>query len=141
MKEPGFTNLTGVELGGVQGVQVVIGLGFTTAATATDVDVALADAVQAARCTWSDVAEIATLDSRRRHPALARLDIPLRFHSAALLASVRVSHPSAVVEQATGTASVAEAAALASSGARELLVPKRCTARVCTAVARIGGPV
>lgn len=118
---------------------MVIGLGLANAATAHEVNAALATAVQVAACSWPDVAEIATVESRRGHPALARLGIPVRFHSAALLARVRVPQPSAAVALRAGTASVAEAAALVSSGARELLVPKRCTARVCIAVAQIGG--
>lgn len=129
--------------------RVVIGLGLSSTATPDEVSAALATAVHAARCGWPDVVEIATIDSRRGHPALASLDVqlggfgdggrrvPVRFYSAAELASVRSPHPSAAIQQATGTASVAEAAALVSSGAHELLVPKRCTQRVCTAVARI----
>jgi cobalamin biosynthesis protein CbiG len=118
---------------------VVIGLGFTLAATPAEVSAALASALAAARCAWSDVVAIATLESRRGHPALGERMIPVRFYSAAALAGVRTPNPSARVAHAVGTASVAEAAALASSGAHELLVPKRCTPRVCTAVARIGG--
>ena len=119
---------------------MVIGLGFTSTATPDEVNAALATAVRAALCTWPDVVEIATVESRRGHAALARVDIPLRFHPASVLAGMRIPHPSAAVARATGTASVAEAAALASSGACELLVPKCCTRRVCTAVARIGAP-
>jgi cobalamin biosynthesis protein CbiG len=140
---------------------VVIGLGFRLAATPAEVSAALARALADARCAWSQVVAIATLESRRGHPALGWLAdrkefsaaevgdaqgelraardrmVPLRFYSAAALASVRTANPSAGVARAVGTASVAEAAALASSGAPELLVPKRCTPRVCTAVARI----
>ena len=121
-------------------MKVVIGLGLTSSATPEDVGTALATTVAVARCTWKDVVEIATVDSRRDHPALARLSVPVRFLSAPALAAVRAPHPSAAVEQATGTASVAEAAALSASGARALLVPKRCTPSVCTAVARLAEP-
>jgi cobalamin biosynthesis protein CbiG len=116
---------------------VVIGLGFTLAATPAEVSAALASALAAARCAWSDVVAIATLESRRGHPALGDRMVPVWFHPTAALASVRTPNPSARVARAVGTASVAEAAALASSGADELLVPKRCTPHVCTAVARI----
>jgi cobalamin biosynthesis protein CbiG len=121
-------------------VKVVIGLGLASTATPEDVGTALAATVAVARCTWQDVVEIATLDSRRDHPALARLSVPVRFLSARALAEVRVPHPSAAVERVTGTASVAEAAALSAAGAQVLLVPKRCTPSVCTAVARLAEP-
>jgi histidinol-phosphate aminotransferase len=121
-------------------VKVVIGLGLASTATPEDVGTALATTVTAARCTWKDVVEIATIDSRRDHPALARLNVPVRFLSAPALAAVRVPHPSTAVEWATGTASVAEAAALSASGARALLVPKHCTPSVCTAAARLDDP-
>jgi cobalamin biosynthesis protein CbiG len=140
---------------------VVIGLGFRPAATPAEVSAALASALADARCAWSEVVAIATLESRRGHPALGWLAarnelspaeagdvqgelraagdriVPVRFFSAAALAGVRTPNPAAGVARAVGTASVAEAAALVSSGARALLVPKRCTPRVCTAVARI----
>jgi cobalt-precorrin 5A hydrolase/precorrin-3B C17-methyltransferase len=140
---------------------IVIGLGFSIAATADEVSKALATALKVANCAWSDVVEVATLESRRGHPALGCLagqielhatDDPdtrsethaisghrvvVRFHSAAALAGVRTPNPSTAVARAIGIASVAEAAALASSGAHELIVPKRCTPRVCTAVATV----
>lgn len=122
-------------------MRLVIGLGLTGGATHAEVGAALACAVQTAGCTWRDVVEIATVESRRGHPALAQLDVPLRFYAASLLAGVRVPHPSPTVQHATGTASVAEAAALAASGADHLLVPKRCTAHVCTAVASVSPTV
>ena len=118
-------------------MKLVIGLGLASAATREDVSAALATTIEAARCTWVDVVEIATLESKRDHPALARLPVAVRFLSAAALAGVRVPNPSAPVEQGTGTASVAEAAALSASGAVALLVPKRCTPTVCTAAARL----
>jgi len=121
-------------------VKVVIGLGLASAATPEDVNAALATTIEAARCTWPEVVEVATLDSKRDHPALARLTVPVRFLSASALAGVRVPHRSAAVQRATGTASVAEAAALLASGARGLLVPKRCTPSVCTAVASLADP-
>jgi cobalamin biosynthesis protein CbiG len=121
-------------------VKVVIGLGLTSTASPEDVSTALATTLAVARCTWKEVVEIATVDSRRDHPALARLTVPMRFLSASALAAVRVPHPSPAVERATGTASVAEAAALSASGAQALLVRKRCTPSVCTAVARLDEP-
>jgi cobalt-precorrin 5A hydrolase/precorrin-3B C17-methyltransferase len=81
---------------------------------------------------------VATTARRQGHPALDGLGVPLWFHSPASLAAVDVPGGSAAVAAVAGTASVAEAAALLSSRADRLLVPKRCTATVCTAVAAIG---
>jgi histidinol-phosphate aminotransferase len=121
-------------------VKLVIGLGLARSATPEDVNAALETTVEAARCTWPDVVEIATVDTKRDHPALAQLTVPVRFLSASALAGVRVPHPSVAVERATGTASVAEAAALWASGTLVLLVPKRCTPSVCTAAASLADP-
>ncbi|MFF8385248.1 cobalamin biosynthesis protein [Streptomyces kanasensis] len=90
-----------------------------------------------------EVAALATVEAKADEPGLvaaaARLGLPLRAHPAAELASVPVPHPSAAALAATGTPSVAEAAALAEAAARggtgELLVPRRKSARVTCAVA------
>ncbi|MGW0117234.1 Rv2231c family pyridoxal phosphate-dependent protein CobC [Streptomyces sp. NPDC003327] len=108
---------------------------------------------------------VATLDARVAEPGLvgaaAALGVPVRGFTAEELAAVRVPHPSSVPLAATGTASVAEAAALRAAeeesaadaesaeaegraggagrgraGVRAvLLVPKRKTRRVTCAVA------
>jgi cobalamin biosynthesis protein CbiG len=117
-------------------VNLVLGVGFVRSATADDVRTALGIALDEAGAAWTEVTQIATIDTRRGHPALTRLDRPVRFLTACDLAGVSVPSPSTAVLQAIGIASVAEAAALAASGASTLLIPKRCTPRVCTAVAR-----
>ncbi len=70
---------------------------------------------------------LATVDRRAAEPGLhaaaAALGVPVRSYSSAELADVRVPNPSARTENALGTASVAEAAALL-AGRGPLLLPK-----------------
>jgi cobalamin biosynthesis protein CbiG len=120
-------------------MRIVVGVGFTSRATAEEVAASVDAACAAAGCGRDDVLAVATTARRQGHPALDGLGVPLWFHSPASLAAVVVPGASAAVAAVAGTASVAEAAALLSSRAERLLVPKRCTATVCTAVAAIGG--
>ncbi len=90
------------------------------------------------------VAAVATLDLKLDEPAMnalaARLDVPLRAFTAAELAGIAVPNPSEVVRAEVGTASVAEAAALAGSGG-DLVAPKRKTANTTAALARAADPI
>ncbi|HEY8201145.1 MAG TPA: precorrin-3B C(17)-methyltransferase, partial [Actinomycetota bacterium] len=126
---------------------LVVGVGCSRGATAEEildlVDATLADAGLCGEC----VAALATVDAKRDEPGLveaaARRGWPLRCFPAAELASVAVPNPSEAARRAVGTSSVAEAGALAGAGAcsgsagSELVVPKRRSARVTAAVARI----
>ncbi|MFD5426963.1 cobalamin biosynthesis protein [Streptomyces sp. NPDC127084] len=73
------------------------------------------------------VVALATVETKADEPGLvaaaAALSVPLRAYPARTLAGVPVPNPSGAVRDAVGTASVAEAAALAEGG--ELVVPKR----------------
>ncbi|GAA0440606.1 cobalamin biosynthesis protein [Streptomyces olivaceiscleroticus] len=98
------------------------------------------------------VGALATVDARAREPGLraaaALLGVELLAYPPAVLATVSVPHPSGTVLAATGTPSVAEAAALAAAGpGGTLAVPKRTsapagggTARATCAVARRAAP-
>nr|WP_260605692.1 Rv2231c family pyridoxal phosphate-dependent protein CobC [Streptomyces sp. WAC01280] len=82
---------------------------------------ALVDAVlREAGLTRAAVRSLATVDARAAEPgvagAAAELGVPLRGFAAGELAAVSVPHPSALPLAATGTPSVAEAAALLSAG-------------------------
>ncbi|MFD0349612.1 cobalamin biosynthesis protein [Kitasatospora aburaviensis] len=93
----------------------------------------------------TSVVRLATLAGKAGHPAVrqaaARLGADVDEHAAEVLAGVAVPHPSAAVADAVGSASVAEAAALASAPGGELLVPKRKSAAATVAVVRVpGGP-
>ena len=92
------------------------------------------------------VACIATLDLKADEPAVAALGealgLPLRFFDAAALEAEtpRLENPSEAVFRAVGCHGVAEAAALAASGARgRLVVAKTRSARATCAVAQAAG--
>jgi cobalamin biosynthesis protein CbiG len=120
---------------------IVVGVGCSRGCDAAEllglVDAALREARVGA---GEPVAALATVDRKAREPGLVeaarRRGWPVRTHPAAALAAVVVPTPSAVVERHVGTPSVAEAAALLSSGAGRLLLPKRRTAHATCALAR-----
>lgn len=117
---------------------IVIGIGATTAATASDIAAGFASV---ARAHWTVVA-VATLD--RKHSAVesfARsLSVPLSVWTAAQLASVVVPAPSRSVADAVGTPSVAEAAAVSGSGGGALILGKTKVGPVTIAVATVSMP-
>ncbi|MEV6248508.1 Rv2231c family pyridoxal phosphate-dependent protein CobC [Streptomyces sp. NPDC051742] len=144
-----------------RGASAHLGVGARPGTPVADV-LALVDAVlREAGLARADVRSLGTLDARAAEPGVAGaaevLGVPVRGFTAEELAAVPVPHPSAVPLTATGTGSVAEAAALlAASGARDardtcgellpgavvgavagamLLVPKRKNARVTCALA------
>ena len=112
---------------------ITVGVGTTTGVRAEEVLTAV-DAVLPPGAT--DV-RLATLDARLREPGLreaaTRRGWQLVGHPAAVLARVAVPTPSGRVAAAVGTASVAEAAALADGGS--LTVPKTVCGRVTVALA------
>ena len=88
----------------------------------------------------SAIARVATLAGKADHPAVrwaARcLNVPVDEHPAEKLARYTVPNPSEAVGTAVGTASVAEAAALASANGGQLVVAKRKSATATVAIAR-----
>ena len=119
---------------------LVVGVGCSRGAPAAEIlghlDATLAEAGLVA----ASIVALASVDAKRDEPGLAEAARarrwPLRFHPAEELARLAVPNPSAAAARAVGTPSVAEAAALA-GGRAELVVPKRKTARVTVAVARV----
>ncbi len=112
---------------------IVVGVGATAAATASDIAAGFASV---ARPHWSVVA-VATLDRKRSVvESFARsLSVPLSVWTAAQLASVVVPAPSLLVDEAVGTPSVAEAAAILGSGGGRLILGKTKVGPVTIAVA------
>ncbi|MEV7423949.1 MULTISPECIES: cobalamin biosynthesis protein [unclassified Streptomyces] len=113
--------------GPVAGPDLVVGVGASSGALAEDVLALIALTLREAGLPPGRVVELATVASAAARPAIAgagaRLGVPVRGWPPELLARVPVPNPSAVPLAATGTASVAEAAALMGGGT--LLVPKR----------------
>lgn len=105
---------------------LVIGAGASTGADTASLMAAVETALAAADLDPSCVSAVATADIKRAEPALValarRLDVPLRTFPAAALADQDVPNPSAVVADAVGTPSVAEAAALLAAGPGSTLV-------------------
>lgn len=116
---------------------LVAGIGASTGAPPEEAAELLAAALTGAGLARESLAEVATIDRRAGDPAVTELGLPVRAYPSERLAAEPVPHPSAVVEQAVGTPSVAEAAALAAAGpGGELVVPKRTGRQVTVALAR-----
>lgn len=115
---------------------LAVGVGLRPGTFTTDILAAVAEVSRGAtiRC-------LATVDRRANDPGLVaaarRLGVPLRTYSATELDAVPVPNPDSRTKVATGTASVAEAAALLASGARELLCAKRIVNGVTVASATV----
>ncbi|CAN5910945.1 hypothetical protein BH23ACT2_BH23ACT2_26970 [soil metagenome] len=136
---------TGVEASeGAPRPRVVLGVGCSSPATADEVVavgdqalLALDEALGGDDRKGSDLL-VATIDRRASHPAIAPLgaERTLLGFPAALLRAVDTPNPSAAVDEAVGTPSVAEAAALLAAGPRaRLVVTKRTGATATAAVA------
>ena len=121
---------------------LVAGVGASTGAPAQAVSDLLEAALGGAGLAGASLAEVATLDRKTTEPGLRGLGLPLRGFSADMLRAVPVPTPSAVVADAVGTPSVAEAAALLAAGPdAELVVPKQANAVATVAIARRARPV
>jgi cobalt-precorrin 5A hydrolase/precorrin-3B C17-methyltransferase len=120
---------------------LVAGVGASTGAPAEAVSDLLDAVVHDAGLTRASVAEFATLDRKTTEPALQTLGLPRRGFTADALRGVDVPTPSAIVAEAVGTPSVAEAAALLAAGPdAELVVPKQANADATVAIARRARP-
>ncbi|MFC3999260.1 cobalamin biosynthesis protein [Nocardiopsis sediminis] len=125
-----------------------MGVGARRGVTAAEVG-ALIDAVLAgAGLSPARVRAVATADAKADEAgilaAARERGWPVVAYPAAALAAVDVPHPGERVRAATGTPSVAEAAALhcaaeAGGGGADLVAGKRASARATVAVAREGG--
>ncbi|MFD0409050.1 cobalamin biosynthesis protein [Kitasatospora sp. NPDC127116] len=120
---------------------LVVGIGASSGAERTEVLRLLTDTLRETGLTPSAVARLATVTGRADHPAVRwaadhLAGVPVDEHPPEVLAGVPVPNPSATVGTAVGTASVAEAAALASAPGGRLVVTKRKSARATVAIAR-----
>lgn len=109
----------------------MVGVGASKGVPAGEILAVIESALGDVGLSAASLTELATLDAKADEPGLVqaaeRLGVPLVTYSADELAAVDVPHPSDASLAATGTRSVAEAAALARGG--ELLVPKRKSRR------------
>jgi len=100
---------------------LVLGVGASRGADPEGLHRLVTATLEAAGLAVEAVGCVATVDLKAAEPAIVELagalGVPLRTFPAEVLATVPVPNPSAVVETAVGTPSVAEAAALAAAGA------------------------
>jgi cobalt-precorrin 5A hydrolase/precorrin-3B C17-methyltransferase len=112
------------------GTGLVAGVGCSTDASVGDVFDLLVETLDG---RVPDI--VATVDRRRE--LVRRLGLPVVSFTPEELAGIDVPNPSAAVQNAVGTPSVAEAAALSAAGAgADLVTPKRKSAVATVAVAR-----
>ena len=122
---------------------IVAGLGCRRHCPASDIVAAVRAAEQEAACR---VDALAVPAFKRGEPGLheasRRLNLPLRFVDDAALAAVQPLCPtrSEITRRATGHSSIAEAAALASTGGL-LLLPRLTSGDATCALARSGRPL
>jgi precorrin-3B C17-methyltransferase/precorrin-6Y C5,15-methyltransferase (decarboxylating) CbiT subunit len=122
---PVFVAWGDAPVGGTPAQRVAVGVGCSTAATAAEVRAVVAEALAGAA---ADV--VATVDRRAGHPAIPAGAVTF---PAGLLGAVEVPSPSAVVADAVGTPSVAEAAALLAAGPGARLVAGKHKGATATA--------
>jgi cobalt-precorrin 5A hydrolase / precorrin-3B C17-methyltransferase len=123
-----------------------LGVGLQTGVSAEDLAGAIAEVLTQTHLDDTQIAGLATIDRKAHHPAIvaaiAQHHWQLRTFEPSVLAAITVPSPSIVVQDQVGTASVAEAAALAASGGG-LILPKQIQRRssgfVSLALAAEGG--
>ncbi len=120
---------------------IVVGVGCSRGCAADEL-LALVDAsLHEADAAGEPVGSLATADIKAGEPGLveaaARRGWPVQVHEAGALGAVDVPTPSPVVDRHVGTPSVAEAAALLTSGADRLLLSKRRSMHATCALARV----
>jgi cobalt-precorrin 5A hydrolase/precorrin-3B C17-methyltransferase len=118
---------------------LVVGVGCSRGASAGETLELLHRSLEEAGLSKKSVASLASVEAKSDEAGLLeaaeRLGMPLRFYAAAELSAMEVPNPSAAVEDAVGTPSVAEASVLASGA--ELLVEKRKSTNATVAVGRL----
>ncbi len=121
---------------------LALGVGCERGASARELDILVARALDAAGLAEEAIAGVFSIDLKADEPAVhalaARLGVPARFFPAARLEreSPRLATPSDAVFRETGCHGVAEGAALAAVGRRgRLIVPKRKSRRATCAIA------
>jgi cobalt-precorrin 5A hydrolase/precorrin-3B C17-methyltransferase len=140
---PGFVGPAGLHTLRLARPGVAVGIGCNRGTPAEDIDRAVQSTLEAHGMDPDQVRGVASIDLKQNESGLLafaeRRHWPLTFFQAEQLKAVAVPHPSPVVEDATGTPSVAEAAAIA-AGAGRLMVPKQKHGGVTVAVAESLSP-
>ena len=118
---------------------LVVGVGCSRGASAGEILGLLGRSLGEANLSKKSIAALASIEVKSDEAGLLQaaeqLGVPPRFYAATELSGMEVPNPSAVVEGAVGTPSVAEASVLA--GGAELVVEKRKTANATVAIGRL----
>ncbi|MFF1560086.1 Rv2231c family pyridoxal phosphate-dependent protein CobC [Streptomyces sp. NPDC058279] len=126
---------------GEYATRLVVGVGGRAGVSVAEVCALVEETLRGAGLAADAVAALATVEPKTKEAGIAgaakRFGVPLLGYSAEKLATIAVPHPSDAALDGVGTASVAEAAALAGGG--ELLVPKRRSVAATCAVATAQG--
>ncbi|MEU6852307.1 precorrin-3B C(17)-methyltransferase [Actinacidiphila alni] len=119
---------------------LTVGVGGSRGVTREEVVTLVRSTLAEAGLAERSVTALATVDAKAAEPgivaAAAAFGVPLLTYPADTLAAIPVPNPSAAPLAAVGTASVAEAAALAAAPGGELVAEKRKSAMATAAVAR-----
>lgn len=120
---------------------VCVGVGFRAAAGHADIVAAVRHVLASANHDFDATLHcLCTLDRKAAEPALldaaSELGVHVRGFAAGELAAVEVTNPSDRVQSATGSPSVAEAAAVLGAGGGPLIVTKWSANGVVVAAAR-----
>jgi cobalt-precorrin 5A hydrolase / precorrin-3B C17-methyltransferase len=117
---------------------LTVGIGCERGTDPAEVRQLIADTLEKHNIAEQSVFRYASIDLKEDEPAIHQFE-PVQFFTAEELKaqSHRIQNPSGIVEQETGTPSVAEAAALALIGEQaELIVPKTKSKRATIAIAK-----
>ena len=118
---------------------LVVGVGCSRGAGAAEILELLGRSLKEADVSMKSVVTVSSIEAKSDEAGLreaaGQLGVPLRFYAAAELAAMEVPNPSAAVEGAVGTPSVAEASVLRSGA--ELLSEKRKSASATVAIGRL----
>ncbi|MCL5948401.1 MAG: precorrin-3B C(17)-methyltransferase [Actinobacteria bacterium] len=115
----------------------VVGVGLSSYCTPADLIQVVEGVLSESNISRQAIESLATIDTRRDHPAVRSFNLPVRSYTAQHLSQVDIPNPSQVVRDTVGTPSVAEAAALLAAGPGAILVVDKITATTATvAIAR-----
>ncbi|CAG4930282.1 precorrin-3B C(17)-methyltransferase [Acidithrix sp. C25] len=114
---------------------LVLGVGASSDASSGDSRLLLDEVLGIFDITPEALALVATIDKRANHPAICGLDLPIASFSPSELDKITTPNGNELVRSFVGTTSVAEASALLSSKANQLLIEKQKGPKVTIAIA------
>jgi len=122
---------------------LVVGIGCNRNTSSDEIESVIRDEFASLHLSFDSIVCIASIEAKNDEAGLlefaARENLPLEFHSAAALNTIRVpSAPSRHAEQAVGAQGVCEPAAILSAGTDKMLLEKQKRGNVTIAIAEKG---